>query len=430
LLEAIEHLRGTTTTVGVLWIDLDRFQLVNQTLGNAAGDALLREVALRISAAIRHTDTAARLAGDEFAVLVDELCDADAAAVVAANVLGAFEEPFVVGGRELFVAPSIGIALFLVHATSVDGVLKCADAAMRAAKHAGGACYRMYESTMTTGTRKHLELESRLRRALARNEFRLAFQPIMDAATERVVGIETLLRLKAAESESASPAQFIPLLEQMGLIAAVGEWVLREACRQGVQWINAGGSPLIMSVNVSPRQLQDTGFVNMVANALEETAFPAPQLQLEVTEGMIMDASEQVLERIEQLASLGVRVAVDDFGTGYSSLAYLKRFRLHGLKIDRTFVRDMDTERDAAAIVEAVTSLARHLGLVVTAEGVENRNQLRMLRDYGCDCVQGFLLGKPLPQSEITKLIALQASTQLGEREQGSAAALAIEHAA
>ena len=394
-------------TVAVLVVDLDRFRIVNDSLGQPAGDALLRGVADRIRAVTRPADVVARLGADQFAILVEGISGPQAAAGMARNLLRALAPAYMLGGRETVATLSIGVAVASEHANSVDALLKGADAAMRAAKNDGGGRFRLYEAAMDANTQQRLEMEQRLRGALVEQQFFLHYQPIMDAGGERIVAVEALLRWADPQRGTVSPNEFIPILEQTGLIVTAGRWVLNEACHSAQAWRAAGARDMLLSVNVSPRQFAEPDFVDTVRGVLAETGFPPTQLQLEVTEGLLLDPTPQSLAKLDALVDSGVRLAIDDFGMGYSSLAYLKRFHLHTLKIDRMFVRDIAGANQDAAIVRAIIDLGHGLGMRVTAEGVETEAQFHELRRLGCDSLQGFLFARPLPEPELRARLAL-----------------------
>jgi diguanylate cyclase (GGDEF)-like protein len=383
--------------IGVLLIDLDRFRLINESLGQQAGDELLRAVSERIRAVLRSGDAAARLGGDQFAVYTPTLAGDQAAAMMARNLLRAIEPALALGEHRAQVSVSIGIALADGTTQGADALLAQADAAMRAAKSGGGGRYRVFEAPMLVNTQQQLELEMALRRALRNEEFVLMFQPIMSADGRAIEAVEALLRWNDPARGLVSPAEFIPVLEQTGLIVPVGQWVLREACRRMRLWTTHGAMPVTLSVNVSPMQFAESDFVRQVLAVLQATGLPPRQLQLEVTEGLLLDPTPEALRKMDALADAGVRLAVDDFGMGYSSLAYLKRFRLHSLKIDRLFVRDVPRLPQDSAIVRAIVELAHALGLHVTAEGVETSEQHVALQRLGCDSMQGFLFARPMP---------------------------------
>jgi diguanylate cyclase (GGDEF)-like protein len=413
--------KGGTRHVGVLLIDLDRFRLINESFGQPAGDQLLRAVAARIRGVLRNGDAAARLGGDQFVVYTPALAGAQAAAVMARNLLRAIEPALVIAQRQTQVSVSIGIALAGadldadLDADAPDQLLAHADAAMRAAKSGGGGRYRIFEASMIGNTQKQLELDMALRRALQAGEFELAYQPIMDADGTSIGAVEALLRWNDPSRGIVSPGDFIPVLEQTGLIVPVGQWVLRDACRRVQGWMAQGAAPVTLSVNVSPIQFAEPDFVRHVFAALEATGFPAQQLQLEVTEGLLLDPTPDSLRKMDALVDAGVRLAVDDFGMGYSSLAYLKRFRLHALKIDRMFVRDVPQQRQDTAIVRAIVELAHALELHVTAEGVETAEQHNALRALGCDSMQGFLFARPMPADAMRDRLVLDGTLGNGE---------------
>lgn len=403
--------------VGVLLIDLDRFRLINESLGQRAGDELLRAVAARIRGVLNGADAAARLGGDQFVVCSQTLASAQAAAVMARNLLRAIERAVEIEHRKTQLSVSIGIALSDTQADgdTPDQLLAFADAAMRAAKAGGVGRYCVFEASMIVDTQRQLELDMALRRALEASEFELAYQPIMVADGSSIGAVEALLRWNDPSRGVVSPADFIPVLERTGLIVPVGQWVLREACKRVQSWMTQGAAPVTLSVNVSPIQFSEPEFVSHVLQALEATGFPARQLQLEVTEGLLLDPTPEALRKIDTLADAGVRLAIDDFGMGYSSLAYLKRFRLHSLKIDRVFVRDVPKLPQDAAIVRAIVELAHALKLHVTAEGVETVEQHEALRALGCDSMQGFLFARPMPGDAMRDRLLLDQSLDAAE---------------
>jgi diguanylate cyclase (GGDEF)-like protein len=418
--------RGNPSAVGLLLLDVDRFRQVNNSLGPAAGDALLRSVAGRIRAVVRDGDVVARLGADQFVVMIGGAPGLPALSAIARNLQRAIAPAHRIGGHDTVVTLSIGVVIQGQGADTADALLECADSAMRAAKAAGGARFCCFEAAMQADDRKHLDLERRLRLALRNAEFVLVYQPIMDAQGKCIVAVEALIRWAEPGRGMVSPADFIPVLEQTGLIVDVGTWVLREACRKGRSWVNDANADgeikcaarnLVLSVNVSPRQFAEARFASTVATVLAETGFPAHLLQLEVTEGLLLDPSPQTLAKIDALVSSGVRLAIDDFGMGYSSLAYLKTFALHTLKIDRMFVRDVALHARDAAIARAIIDLGHGLGLKVTAEGVETSAQHQTLRELGCDSLQGFFFSRPVGADEFAALLARHGA-------QGAAAAL------
>jgi diguanylate cyclase (GGDEF)-like protein len=411
LARALQRKSGPHSDVGVLLIDIDRFHLVNNSLGQPAGDALLRSVAGRIRGVVRERDVVARIGGDQFAVQVEGVSGPQALAVMARNLLRAFESTYAVGGRDMVATLSIGIAMAGQAAQNIDQLLKNAEIAMRAAKAGGGGAYRSFEDHMRVDDELRLDLDRRLRSALKNGEFALVFQPITESGSERIVAVEALLRWADPAHEGlVSPAEFIPVLEQTGLIVAVGNWVLHQACRQGLQWLAGGSHSLVLSVNVSPRQFAEPHFVDSVTSILRDTGFPPSRLQLEVTEGLLLEPTAETLEKINALVNAGVRLAVDDFGMGYSSLAYLKSLPLHTLKIDRMFVRDAVEHPRDATIVRAIVDLGHGLGLHVTAEGVETEAQRKLLEQLGVDSMQGYLFARPVAAEAMTAMLAERGS--------------------
>jgi diguanylate cyclase (GGDEF)-like protein/PAS domain S-box-containing protein len=390
--------------VSVLFIDLDEFKVVNDSLGHAVGDQLLIATANRLRAGVRPGDTVARLGGDEFIVLLEDLADTDEARAVAARILAQFETPFKLAEREVFVGASIGIALSGAEVRLPDDLLRQADAAMYAAKSRGKGHSQVFEPGMQAQPMQRLTLEADLRRALERDELRLYYQPIVDLHTGQVRGVEALLRWQHPERGLVPPDQFVPLAEETGLIVPIGRWVLQEACRQAREWRD-GGPALVMSVNISSRQFQHPGLVDDVAQALRAADLPASDLRLEITESVAMEAGVATVETLQALKGLGVTLAIDDFGTGYSSLAYLKRFPVDTLKIDRSFVDGLGQDPQDTAIVRSVITIAKTLNLAVTGEGIENLEQFEELRALACDEGQGFYFARPTPGPELTRLI-------------------------
>lgn len=404
---ALARRESGSRTAAVLVVDLDRFRIVNDSLGLPCGDALLRSVADRIRAVTRPADVVARLGADQFGILVEGIGGAAAAANMARNLLRALAPSYLLGGSETTVGLSIGVAIASDELDGVDALLTAAEAAMRAAKAGGGGRFKLYEATMYANVQQRLNLEADLRRALQRGEFFVLFQPIMDANGKSVTAVEALVRWADPGRGTVSPTEFIPVLEETGLIVSLGRWVLSEACRSACEWRGDGGAELVMSVNVSPRQFAEPDFVQMVLQVLTETGFPARQLQLEVTEGLLLEPTPDTEAKIDELTQLGIRLAIDDFGIGYSSLAYLKRYNLYALKIDRMFVRDIASASQDAAIVRAIIDLGHGLGMRVTAEGVETEAQCHELRRLGCDSMQGYLFARPMPEAELRLSLGL-----------------------
>ena len=404
--DALTDLPNRVMFMERLFLDLDRFKQINDTLGHEAGDRLLQQVARRFRSVLRQGDTVARLGGDEFALLLEDLREADEALPVIDKLMSAFVEPFEIEGHEYFLTVSIGTALYPQDGAISETLLANADVAMYRAKEEGRNKYRFYTADMNARALERLALENRLRRALEQDAFVLHYQPKIDLESGRVSGFEALLRWQDAELGLVSPADFIPLLEETGLIVAVGRWVLRTACAQLRAWEAAGFQGLHVAVNLSAVQLARDDVPARVAEALAGTGLAAERLELEVTESVIMSDLEGTGATLRRLRDLGVRLAIDDFGVGYSSLAYLKRFDIDSLKIDRSFVRDIASDEDDAAIVAAVVAMGRRLRLRVVAEGVETREQLCYLQGEGCREVQGFLFARPLPAEAVPGWLA------------------------
>ncbi|MDO9227170.1 MAG: PAS domain S-box protein [Pseudomonadota bacterium] len=398
---AIEQARRHGQRIALLFLDLDRFKTVNDSLGHPAGDELLITVAERIRDRLRDEDTLARLGGDEFVVLLEQLDEAQMAAIVAQDVLQVLAAPVQLsGGHEVFIGASIGISLFPDDADNAMRLVSSADAALYQAKEQGRNTYRFYTEALTTAANEHLALETRLRRGLERGEFILHYQPLIDAHSGRAVGVEALVRWQPPGEALVPPDKFIPIAEETGLIVPLGEWILRTACAQARTWLDAGLPPLVMAVNLSGRQFLAADMVELVRMVLAETGLPAQSLELELTESVIMEQADQAIATLDALKALGVRLAIDDFGTGYSSLAYLKRFPIDKLKIDRSFVQGLEDSDDDREIAATIIAMGRSLNLDVLAEGVETEQQLALLRQFGCEQYQGYLFSRPVPAAE------------------------------
>ena len=415
LLQATMEADRHRSMVGVMFFDLDRFKTINDSLGHGIGDLLLKAVAERLARCVREGDTVARLAGDEFTLILGDVTHVDHAARVAQKVVDSLRHPLHVAGHELYVSASIGITLYPLDDHEVEALLRNADIAMYRAKERGGNGYEFFSPDMTSNAQARLATENALRRALEREEFELHYQPVVDLGSGRMKCIEALIRWRHPERGLVPPAEFIPVAEETGLIEPIGDWVLRAACRQCRDFGVPGGPPLRVAVNVSPRQFERGQILKAVTEALEETGFDPHRLVLEITETLLMQNAGYVIDAMQDLATLGVHFSVDDFGTGYSSLSYLKRLPIEQVKIDRSFVADVVTDANDAAIVGAIISMAHSLGLDVTAEGVETDAQLGLLVTYGCDAVQGFYFGQPLTAAELADALGRGAD---GDRPQ------------
>jgi len=389
----------------VLFLDIDRFKAVNDSFGHASGDQMLKVVAERLMACIRKSDTVARVGGDEFVVILTSVDTQQDVVVTAEKILATFSAPLLLEGHEVFGSGSLGIAIYPVDGQEVSTLLKNADMAMYRAKELGRNTFQFYTEEMNIQTMQRLLLCNDLRRALERGEFSLDYQPQIDLASGRITGLEALLRWRHPELGNIPPDQFIPLAEETGLINAIGHWVLATACRQVVALQRAGHVGLKIAVNLSAQQFKQAGLIPMIAETLAATGLAAGCLELELTESTIMTSAESNRQTLRNLKELGIQLAIDDFGTGYSSLGYLKHFPIDRLKIDRSFVHDIIGSADAAAIVEAIITLARTLHIKVIAEGVETRQQMDFLRERGCEEVQGYYFGIPGAAEELATLL-------------------------
>ena len=401
LRQAITHARTSNQSLAMLFMDLDHFKTINDSLGHSLGDQLLVQVAKRLGAGLRSDDSVSRLGGDEFLILLSDV-KSEGAARGAHRILGLFAEPFDLEGHELRVTPSIGISMFPNDAIDAETLIRNADAAMYAAKEKGRANYQFFTPEMNDRARERLTLESDLRQALKTGQLSMHYQPVVRLADRRIVGAEALLRWNHPEHGNIPPSRFIPIAEQSGLIIEIGDWAIAEACRQLAVWMKEGFEPLPVAVNVSALQFWRGGLVDQVRSALDANALDAEWLELELTESVIMRDADTASRVISQLNGLGVGLSIDDFGTGYSSLSYLKKFSISKLKIDQSFVQDLGHDPDDAAIVSAVVSMAEDLGLQVVAEGVETEDQCTMLIARSCELAQGFLFDRPMPPEAFT----------------------------
>ncbi len=410
--QALSSARRHRHLTAILFLDLDNFKVVNDSLGHGEGDSLLVDAAARIAACVRDEDTVSRFGGDEFAILLQSIEDGVEAVAVAERITNAFALPFRLAGRDIMITVSTGIVLSEGTIETPDDLLRHADVAMYRAKHLGKNRYDLFDAEMHASSLQRLQMEEELREAIDGGRLCLVYQPKMLLATDETVGCEALVRWQHPVRGLIPPADFIPLAEESGLIVPLGAWVVREACRQAAEWIAAdsrlktGTPPFVISVNLSARQFLQPDLIEVVSAILAETGLPAERLMLELTETVVMDDAESSVERLQRLKQLGVLIAIDDFGTGYSSLAYLRRFPVDVLKIDRAFIDGLGREPEACAIVAATIGLAHALGIRVVAEGVETDAQLAHLRDLDCDLAQGFLFSRPLPPDQMTEYLS------------------------
>lgn len=389
----------------VLFIDLDRFKIINDSLGHAAGDQLLTEMASRLRSAVRASDVVARLGGDEFVVLLSEVSDRQHVMSIAQGLLSALSGPMELTGQECRVTASIGVSIFPEDGADEQTLMKNADMAMYQAKQEGKNDIRFFSREIKTQSVDRLVMEAGLRRALERDELCLHYQPKLDVATGRIAGVEALLRWNHPDLGLLSPLRFIPLAEETGLIIPIGRWVMNAACEQNMAWQREGLPPLMMAINVSPRQFAEANLLRYIDEALRDSGMDPTLLQIEVTESMVMLNVEKAVQLLDAIQSRGVRLAIDDFGTGYSSMSVMKRFPIDTIKIDRSFVRDLPQNPEDVAIARAIIDMGKALGLTVVAEGVETHEQGGFLREHACDEIQGFLVSKPVPADRIGELV-------------------------
>lgn len=415
LLQAKALAHRMQSRFALLFLDMDRFKIINDTLGHAVGDDLLRMIAHRLRQCFRETDTVARIGGDEFVVLMQHVDAQDNISSLCDALLAEFAEPFQVRSHELFVTCSGGVCLYPDDEDDIEVMMQKADIAMYHAKAQGRNNIRFYTDSMDQNASRRFTITNSLRRGLDRGEFKLYYQPKLDVATDRIVATEALIRWQHPELGLLSPTEFIQLAEENGLIVELGEWVLREACRQNNLWQQDGLTGLRIAVNLSGYQLQHSKLVETVQNVLQESGMPAALLELEITESVIMQNPDYAVEVLNELSELGVHISIDDFGTGYSSLAHLKRFSVNTLKIDKSFVRDVENSSTDAAIASAIIAMGSSLQLKVIAEGVETEQQLAFLRQNNCDQVQGFLISRPLPPEQALRVLREKCVPSVGQ---------------
>ncbi|HBN51544.1 MAG TPA: two-component system response regulator, partial [Thalassospira sp.] len=399
---AIERCERTGSVVACLFLDLDDFKNINDTLGHAAGDQVLLIVATRIKALTDRTDTIARLGGDEFLIIRENMHSEAAAGNLASHIIHELQKPFYIVGHELTLSASIGIALYPENAHSPQDLIRLADTAMYAAKDQGRRTYAFYKSEMTESATHYMTRSLELRRGLEKGELTLYYQPQVDAKTGEMTGTETLIRWNHPQNGILGPAEIIPIAEQSGLIVEIGQWVLEESCAQARRWQDEGFDPIRIAVNVSVRQMRTQGFAKTVQTVLADTGLDPKWLEIEVTESMIQD-EDIMIDTLHELRAVGVSVAIDDFGTGYSCLRSIKSLPIERIKIDRAFIKGIPQNTDDAALAEAMIAMARTLGLKVTAEGVETTAQRDFLHRQGCNELQGFLFSKPVPAEQLFK---------------------------
>ncbi|CAH1387809.1 putative bifunctional diguanylate cyclase/phosphodiesterase [Candidatus Nitrotoga sp. M5] len=406
LVQAIYQAGRENHKVAVMCLDLDHFKVVNDMLGHFVGDKLLQEISRRISSVFRASDTVSRRGGDEFVIILPDLKAVDAAAVIAAKLINVISDLCLIDGNEIKITTSIGISIFPEDGYDENSLIKYADAAMYHAKKNGRNNYQFFTNEMNQLALERMSIERKLRHALERQEFCLHYQPQVDLRSGHIIGVEALLRWNNLETGMIPPGLFIPIAEENGLIIPIGEWVLREACRQNSEWRMLGLPEITMAVNLSAVQFRQNNFGEMIQSILCEYDLDPSGLELEITEGVVMHNAEVSIALLLELKAMRLKLSVDDFGTGYSSLSYLKRFPIDKLKIDQSFVHDIDVDSDDAVIVSTIINMARTLKLKVIAEGVETAEQLSFLKHQGCDEIQGYYFSKPVPPEKISRLLA------------------------
>lgn len=402
---AISQAKRNNKRLGLLFIDLDRFKPINDTYGHQVGDLLLTTAAKRITRCIREGDTVSRLSGDEFTIIIEGIDHEEDSAIIAKNILAALRRPYNLNGNELFITASIGITSYPEDDDNITNLIKNADTAMYRAKELGGDKYQYFTMDLNYRAEERLTLENKLRFAIDKNLFTLNYQPKININNNTISGIEALIRFNDSELGNIPPISFIPILEETGLIHRAGEWVIRTACSQYMAWHNAGFPDLRLAINLSAYQFKEDGLVDMIFNIINETKINPKNLEFEITESLLVENIEKTTKALYRLHERGIKISIDDFGTGYSSLAYLKKFPIDILKIDRSFVNDITTDNDDAIIVETIIAMARSLKLEITAEGVETREQLDFLSSRKCDEIQGYLFSRPLTSEQLVDFV-------------------------
>ena len=409
--QAGQRARQSGRSLALLHIDLDRFKILNDSLGHELADQLLRQMSRRLAQTIPEAETLARLSGDEFAVLLDSYGSLSSLARLASRVLSKLRLPIMVGDQELVVSASIGISLLPDNAREISALISQANMAMQHAKHLGGNTFQFFTDNLQACTLERLQLENQLRKGINEGQLEVFYQPKLCLASDSLNAAEALVRWRHPELGLVPPGDFIGLAEETGLINPLGEFVLRQACQQARSWQLEGLAEVRVSVNISAQQLRQGSLVSLVRQVLDETGLPARLLELELTESLLLENVESVISTFQQLRSLGILLAIDDFGTGYSSLSYLKRFPVHYVKIDQTFIRDISTNSEDAAITRAIIAMAHGLELKVVAEGVETQAQMDFLKAQHCDELQGYLISEPVPAAAFSQLLREQKAT-------------------
>ena len=418
LSQGVEQAQRSNKILAVLFLDLDRFKLINDTMGHDVGDQLLQVISERLMEAVRRTDSialnsfakmntaVARLGGDEFTIMLENIDDTQAVSRICERLIELVSQPLELRGQEVYTSASIGVALYPHDGESVDVLLRNADVAMYHAKERGRNNFQFYTEAMNKASEERFLLENSMRKALQNNEIQLYYQPQVSVMSGQIVGMEALIRWQHPEKGFISPASFIPIAEESGLIVQIGEWVIQEACRQSACWKKKGFRPVRISVNVSAKQLQEETLIDVIQKNLQLYGIDNNALGVELTETAIILEPDIALARLEQIKSLGIKLSMDDFGTGYSSLSYLKRYPIDTLKIDQAFIRSVTVDNEDGALVKAIIAMAHALGMDVVAEGVELQEQLEFLGVHGCDTMQGYLFSRPVPAAELEKLLS------------------------
>jgi diguanylate cyclase (GGDEF)-like protein len=417
--QAMVRAERSGSSVALLFVDLDRFKHINDSLGHAVGDQLLKSVARRLLSCVRNSDTVSRQGGDEFLILLEHIAEAEDAALCAEKIIAALDARHRIGEHDLHLTASIGIATFPGDARDASTLMRNADFAMYQAKYSGRNTYQFFKPEMNASAIERQSMEMDLRHAIERQEFVLNYQPKVNLETGAIVGVEALIRWQRPMHGFVPPTQFIPIAEESGLILPIGRWALERACRQARAWQDSGLRPITIAINVSAVELRAKDFLANVRQILEQSPLEPRFLEIELTETFMMQDWKSTAEVLRELKALGVRIALDDFGTGYSSLSYMKRFPIDSLKIDQSFVRDMTTDADDASIVCAVINMGRSLHMGVVAEGIQTREQLRFLREHHCPEGQGFYFGAPVPAPQLTALLTGANAPSRSTRETG-----------